>query len=158
MKLAVIFILWSIVAFAQEMPKLFFPIGTPRNDIIYDWGKPMYMSKDQIHYELRYQNTLEGIDFFIDDNENLEFYVVDIIVQPSPIIKFSKLFEKVYTDYTKKYILLFGEPTAIDKKTGYYVWKYKDSSVVFWPYKHEVFWRMKLLCAPNDKIAEVLGK
>jgi len=156
--LSVLFFLCSVFVYAQDMPTQFFPLGTPRNNIIYDWGEPMYMSKEEIHYELRYQNTLEGVDFFIDDKGNLEFYVIDIIVQPSPIIEFSELFKKVYTEYTGNYILLFGEPTTIDKNTGYYVWKYKDASVIFWPYKHEVFWRMKLLCAPNDIITEALGQ
>jgi hypothetical protein len=116
------------------------------------------MDKDLIHYEFRYTNTLEAVDFITDDNGNLLYYSVDVIVQPSPIIEFDELFQKVFNEHMKKYILIFGDPSNGDKKTATYVWKYEDATAIFWPYKHEVYPRMKLLCAPNDIIAEALGQ
>jgi hypothetical protein len=151
--LAILFLIVAFAGYSENMPSLYFPFGTSRNDVLFDMGDPYQnFSKKYIAYKSYQFRSYEVITFLFSDDQKLIAITVDI----SPDIEESGSFESVNTfyqevqkHYYEYYSSFFGDP-LINNSNGV-VWKFDDGFVVFWKARNKAgIFNYELAICPKE--------
>ncbi len=153
MKKLLIFLLLctTYCTFAENVPSVYFQLGTEKNEILYKLGNPKIVYNDFTYIYETYtdKKTTETITFMFNEQNKLSAIFVDIgLDYGSTILSPSDYIKQVMTAYYNEYVAILGKP-LVESAQGC-VWKFDDGFCVFYPETVNTFLRFRFNIINRD--------